>query len=423
MNYPDAVQTVYSYIKRRDALDKLRPQRVQAIMDATGNPERNIKAIHVAGTKGKGSTCAMIAAALQASGYRVGLYTSPHLHSIRERLKIAGQPISQAEFARLVERLKPYFDSTDGIGYPEVLTCMALHAFASNAVDFAVIEAHLGGRYDSTNVVQPVCTAITTIDYDHTAILGPTLTEIADQKAGIIKREVPVVIAPQTADVERVIREEAGAHAAPVHIPKLALSPPSTDGQRITLNGSMYHTNLIGQHQGVNLAVAVTVLQQLRQTGFIIDHDRAQTGLSAVEWGGRFEVIERDPALILDIAHNEAAARTLRATLDARYPQRRVFVYASKANKDVPAILSVLVRPQDHLIITQGGDPPTAPPDELTVIARQVLPDGAVQSIADSAQAVAQARALAQHDAAICVTGSIFLVADVRARLLNIPAD
>ncbi len=423
MPYSYAVQTVYSFIKRRDTLDTLRPQRLQMVLDATGNPERRLKTVHIAGTKGKGSTAAMIAAALRASGHRVGLYTSPHLHTIRERINIDGQPISQTEFAAHVERLKPHFDAADGMGYPEVLTCMALHAFAAHSVNIAVIEAHLGGRYDSTNVVQPVCTAITTIDYDHTDILGTTLPQIAAQKAGIIKPGVPVVVAPQSPAVTVVIQAEARAHTAPLITPAFKLAPPTPDGQRITMEGTRYHTNLIGGHQGMNLAVAVSVLVQLRKSGLAIDPERAQVGLSAVEWGGRMEVLEGNPPLILDVAHNAAAARTLRATLDALYPVRRVFVYASKANKDVRAILAALVRPQDQLIITQGGDPPTALPDDLAALAREALPDASVIVVADARNALEQARARAQSDAAICVTGSIFLVADVRALLLNIATE
>ncbi len=418
--FEDTVALVYSYIKRKNTLDTQRPQRVAAVLARTGEPHRMLKTLHVAGTKGKGSTCAMLAAALAANGYRVGLYTSPHLHNIRERIQVGGQPIDEETFTRMAFALKQHFDRVPGIGFPEVMTCLALHIFQQRSVDVAVIEAHLGGRYDATNVVQPECCAITTIDYDHTDILGKSLAQIAHQKAGIIKRGVPVVSAPQSAEVVPVLRREADKQSASLAVlgtdVPLDVHAMTPNGQSATVGGENYTTNLLGVHQGTNLAVAITVLNQL--TGFVLERERTQHGLLGVQWGGRLEVVREQPPVVLDIAHNVAAARVLRQSLDALYPGVPcTFVFGSKANKDVHGMLRTLVRNDDTLILTRSDDPPTADPAELAAIARaervQLLhQETSVRDATDKALMLATPGKL------VCVTGSIFVVAQAREHLL-----
>lgn len=422
-DYASALERVYRMIKQSPTLDTARPQRVMRVLERTGNPHLALQLVHIAGTKGKGSVCAMIASGGVSAGLRVGMYTSPHLHSLRERIRINGEPISMMDFVMLVERWMPYIEAEDGIGFTETLTVLALHAFAQAEVDLAIIETHVGGRYDATNAITPLVSAITTIDYDHTDLLGETLSEITYHKAGIIKSEVPVVTAPQPPDVVDILGAEAEERAAPLHIiDDLIVHPASSSGQVITLDKVNYHTNLIGMHQGINLAVALTVIDPFVKRTLPISRILAQPGLAVVRWGGRLEQVRTDPPLILDIAHNVAAAQTLRVTLDALYPNlRRVWVYGSKANKDVTAILQTLIQPKDSLILTQTQSPPTAPPTDLLRIKWTDTPPST--HIAPSVGAALQLADAIAHDGIIVITGSIFVVAAARALLLGIEPE
>ncbi len=418
--FDQALNTVYGYIRRDTALNPRRRGYVTAVMDATGRPHTRFDAVHIAGTKGKGSTAAMLAAALQANGYRVGLYTSPHLHRITERIQVNGRAMPDADFITTVEKLHPHFNAIDDVGYPEVITCLAFHHFAAENVDIAVIEAHLGGQHDATNIITPLCSVLTTIDYDHTDVLGNTLAKIARQKAGIIKPGVPVVSAPQSAEALTVIREQAATQNAPLTVTgqdnTLTLAPATADGQTITLDHQEWKTALIGQHQGINLAVAVSTLEQLK-AHYPLNDVASKHGFASVTWGGRLEIIRRDPLTLLDIAHNPAAARVLRQALDGVFSSApRVFIYGSKTNKDISGILRTLLREQDTLILTAAADPPTAPPDDLAAIAQSAGVQR-VQTAVTIADALNQAQSMLPAQGLICITGSIFVVAEARATL------
>lgn len=419
--YPDALQAVYSTIRLSQTLDTARPQRAAALLAQVGNPQARVPAIHIAGTKGKGSTAAMLAAALQADGLRVGLYTSPHLHTLRERVRVNGVPISQADFTHAVQQLMPHWGEA---GFTEVLTALALLYFASQHVDIAVIEAHLGGRYDATQVVLPRLSVITTLDYDHTEFLGHTLPEIAHHKSGIIRAGVPVVCAPQPADALAVVRQTALTQGAPLvvvgqDVPFESL-PPTRAGQSVVFGGQPYQTALLGAHQGVNLAIALAALQQFN--GGTVS-TAMQQGLASVSWGGRLELI--DPVL-LDIAHNAIAAQTLRqARQDLFAGESWVWVFGVKANKDMSAMLKALIAPQDTVIFTQVHSPSTTPPESLLAQAHALDLQAAGWLSAPSVPVALQlAQQQAQHTGArVCVAGSIFVVAAARALLLNIPPE
>ncbi|MEO0562820.1 MAG: cyanophycin synthetase [Chloroflexota bacterium] len=426
--YEDALRTIYGYINRRAVLDTERPARTRRLLELTGRPHDFLQVVHVTGTKGKGSVCAMLSAALLANGYRVGLYTSPHLHSLRERIQVDGDPISEDELADLVERLQMSFTAVEGLAFPEVMTALVLHYFVQRRVDVAVIEVHVGGMFDATNVLQyrTLASVINTIDYDHTDILGDTLASIAYHKTGIIQRQRPVISAEQPLEARRVITEEATLDNAQLTTMgsdvAITIAPPNEKNQAVLVSDEHFETNLRGVHQGANLALAVTTLRQIDPNRLLLRNIHA--GWDRVVWPGRLEtVIDNDGvSWLLDIAHNPAAARALADYLDTVYGgRRRVIVYGSKADKNVEAILSVIVRRGDELVLAATESPPTAPPTDLLPYAprervRVVKADGVVD-------AMGIARRIAGEKDLLLVTGSIFVVAVARAHLLHIPAE
>jgi dihydrofolate synthase/folylpolyglutamate synthase len=424
LTYSQALDTVYSYIRYSKTLDTARVDRSHTMLHRTGNPQKKFPTIHVTGTKGKGSVCAMLAAVLRANGLRVGMYTSPHLHSLRERIQVDGKPISTDTFAALVERLRLHFQAVDGIGFPEVMTALALQHFADEMVDVAVIEVHVGGTFDATNVITPQCSVITRIDYDHTDFLGDTLTSIATHKAGIIKPGVPVVTAPQVKEALDVIRTQAEAKSAQLTVVgkdiPFTVVPASADGQEIALHGKPYRTNLRGIHQGENLAVAVSALQVVAQSLSLND---ISAGLDAVNWPGRLEKVV-DPTIdrsyLLDIAHNPAAADALAAYREAVYPgETWTIIYGSKGNKDIEDILTAIVREGDTLVLTQVHDPDTT---DVNTLRGRVLSSGPENVTIATEPRLSAALTHAYGDRT-CITGSIFVVAAARALLLGIEPE
>lgn len=428
LTYDAALRAVYARIRSKPArLDQNRPARARELLACIGSPQQHIPAvIHVTGTKGKGSVAVMLAAALAANGYRVGLYTSPHLHDLRERVQINGQLIPEADFAALVTELYPYFDTIPGLGFPETLLALAMGHFAAQAVDVAVVEVHVGGQYDATNVFERSTAVITTIDYDHTEYLGNTLPEIAAHKAGIIKPGGTVIVAPQTEAVQQVIAAQAARRSAKTvfvgaDVP-YALMPASQQGQAVRVirgrHERVFRSPLIGQHQGVNLAVTLATLHHL--DGITLDDNVTQVGLDRAQWGGRLEWIAGRPAVLLDIAHNPRAAVVLRETLDALFPdQRRLWVFGCKPRKDAPAMLSALLQPGESVYLTKVDNPPTMATADLAAIAGGLGFPLDVHKVAPPAWALNQAQEAAAADDLVIVTGSLYVVAAARAALLK----
>jgi dihydrofolate synthase / folylpolyglutamate synthase len=425
--YQEALQVIYGYIRYSQTLDKQRVSRSREVLRRIGDPQAQVPVIHVTGTKGKGSVCAMLAAVLRANGRRVGLYTSPHLHTLRERIQINGHPIDQADFAALVDHLRPTFEAVPGVGFPEVMTALAFHYFAAQHVDIAVIEVHVGGRYDATNVITPLCSVVNMIDYDHTDLLGPTLAQIAHHKAGIIKPDVPVICGPQPAEALAVLREQATAQTAPMTLigqdVSIMTEPPTMVGQSVWVDGEQYTTNLCGTHQGVNLALAVMTLQTLAP---LLSLHTLRAGLMHIHWPGRLEYVRHNAtAYLLDIAHNPAAAASLRAYRDAVFPgEPWTFVFGAKANKDANKILRTITHTEDRLILTQVQQPQTATPAQLAALldAYGHLRLASVRQIPQLPQAIATTSAR-PDEMLVCVTGSIFVVAAARAYILGLPAE
>ena len=438
---------------RRHFADVVNLETIRALLEALGNPQERFRSLHLAGTKGKGSTAALCEGALRAAGYRTGLYTSPHLLCMRERIRLNGAPVSEAQLVALVRQVQPIAEalrerhnaparSLNPPTFFEIYTAMAFLAFAEAEVDLAVIETGLGGRLDATNVVQPLVTAITTIGRDHVDILGDTLPQIAREKAGIIKAGVPVALAPQEAEVEAVIRERAAELGAPLRLaPRVRawgrvrpLEPPG-DGERgqgawglgtgeggeipapqqtvalQTAEGELrVRLPLPGRHQWDNLAVAWAAVEALGEAGLPVSRQQFARGVAGVRWPGRLEIAGVRPWLVLDCAHNQPSLRALAAALPALLSYRRlILVYGLSADKDVAAATAEIAPLADVVVLTQALVHRALWVDQLaraTWSAWRTTPH--VTWTVE--EALAQARALAGPEDCVCVTGSVFVV-------------
>ncbi len=400
--------------------------RIRAVLADLGHPERRWPAVHVGGTNGKGSTCALLAAGLQASGYRTGLYTSPHMHTVRERIQVDGEPVGEPVVLAWLPTLRDLAARHPGLTTFEALTALAFDHFARAAVDVAVIEVGLGGRLDTTNVVAPAATVLTPIGLDHTQVLGDTVDQIAADKAGIFKPGVPVISAPQVAAAAAVVAAAAARIGAPVTWVGRDVTWRAGDatpwGQAIAVDvpgGRRYATRigLAGPHQAVNAATAVAALDGLARAGWAITPATVAGGLAAARWPGRFECL-RAPgaggaAVVVDGAHNPPAAAVLGAALDACFPGRpRWLILGLSSDKDAGGILDALLGGVDRVIAARAAHPRAMPAD--AVAAAVAERGGRAEAAMSPAAALEAALAEAPADAVVVAAGSIFLAADVR---------
>jgi dihydrofolate synthase/folylpolyglutamate synthase len=409
--------------------------RMRALLAALGNPHEQIRTVHVAGTVGKGSTVAMVASMLEGCGYGVGRYTSPHLMDVRERIVINKRKVSKAEFTALVGRVAAAAARLpDDPTYFEVLTAAAFKYFADRVVDVAVIETGLGGRLDSTNVLTPLVTAITRIDYDHTQILGRTLPEIAREKAGIFKRGVPALSVEQAPEVEQELRAKAAALDVPLRILNKDIEFSSRFG---TSEGLGHHTRvclltedvqfmhlpvpLAGEHQAFNCGLALAVIATLRRCGLQLGEQALHAGLAATVVPGRMELVWREPRIIIDGAHNPAAVGALMRTVGAYMPyDSMICVFGCCEDKDIPKMLSQVALGGDKVIFTRArGVARAAAPEELH---RQFAErTGKMSQVAPSlTEALKLATRAVGRDDLICVTGSFYLAGEARKYLRDV---
>jgi dihydrofolate synthase/folylpolyglutamate synthase len=420
---------------RRHFADVVNLDTIRALLGALGNPQERFPSLHLAGTKGKGSTAALCEAALRAAGYRTGLYTSPHLLSMRERIRLDGAPISEQEVVELVQQVQPAVQSLrkrPGLNPPtffEIYTAMAFLAFAQAPVQIAVVETGLGGRLDATNVVHPLVTAITTVGRDHMDILGDTLAQIAREKAGILKPGVPVCLAEQEPEVEGVILARAEEIGAPVRRAPRArgssrrrpLDPPA-DGQPLpgaaqavrleTAQGELrVRLPLAGRHQWGNLAVAWAALEALGERGFPVRRRQFVQGVESLHWPARLEVVGARPWLVLDCAHNAPSLRALAAALPEALRYRRlILVYGLSADKEIEAATAEIAPLADAVVLTQALVHRALWVDRLARATWSAW-RGTPHLAWTVEEALAQARELAEPEDCICVTGSVFVVA------------
>jgi dihydrofolate synthase/folylpolyglutamate synthase len=399
--------------------------RVERILEAVGSPQRRFRSVHVAGTKGKGSTAAMIESCLRTAGYRTALYTSPHLHTFRERIRVGGEKIGRDEVVALVKELRSLIERMPEVTTFEVITTMGFLYFARSDVDVAVVEVGLGGRLDATNVLSPEVAVITSISLDHTYLLGDTLGEVAREKGGIIKSGIPTVSAPQRAEAIQALEAIGQRIGSPlVEVCRdwdYDAGPADREGQSFTVrriaDGSPlegeYWIPLLGRHQLENAASAVATLDLLRERGFELPVQAVHQGLRDVEWPGRLEILSQDPLVVVDCAHNPYSARTLREALNEWFPDRSwVLVFGASADKDIAGMLEALLSISDYTIVTRADHPRAVAPIELADIVAEV--GGGAEVSLNVKKSLERALAMMNPDNGLLATGSIFLVADMR---------
>jgi dihydrofolate synthase / folylpolyglutamate synthase len=454
ISYREALDYLYSYTnfehKRIDQYtpDKIDPGRPARLLALLGNPHRRYPAVHIAGTKGKGSVAALCAAAMRAAGLKTGLYTSPHLVDFRERFRVLTPAdgdgrISEARFTELVQEIRSVVDQVPGLTWFELVTAVGFLFFAREAVDVAVIEVGLGGRLDATNVITPLVSVITSLSLDHTELLGNSLAEIAGEKGGIIKPGVPVVVAPQAPEALARLQEIAVVQQSPLvlvgrdYLSEVLTSGPGGQTIRVStrlatgdapsrpLQPRTVTIPLAGAHQQENSVVALAALDVVRHHFPSLSDQAARLGMAQVSWPGRLQLLDPPPAaltggrasapILLDSAHNPHSAQLLAQTLLATYSYRKLWlVLGITADKNVAGILEPLLPLADVTFVTRSSHPRAAEPELLRQIAAES--GHRVTPYPVLVEAVTAALERAGPDDLICVTGSIFVVGDLLNR-------
>lgn len=410
--------------------------RIRLLLERLGNPHLRTPTVHITGTKGKGSIAATIASVLNAQGYNAGLFTSPHLHTFRERIQLGGQPVSEEEFASLVAAIWPVVESMNSQGSLgevttfEMLTAMAFFHFAQRRAGVQVIEVGLGGRLDSTNVVRPRVCVITSISLDHTQILGDTVERIARDKAGIIKPGCVAVTSPQVpgvmAELEEACRHQGVPLVSVERECQWTLEDHDLEGQSFTVTASWgeFHlrTPLLGGYQLENAATVLATVHTLEECGFPVSRNSLSQGFSTVRWPVRMEVLAREPLVVADGAHNPYSAGKLREALRQYFSfARLIYVVGLSADKNISGIVQELAPGADLAVVTRSRHPRAVAPgllaQEFRAVRVEALPVEGVEAALQYALGQATARDL------LVVTGSLFVAAEAREMILGIPPE
>jgi len=440
MTYLQVIKYLESFINYEKATEypykeSLKLERIGGFLKTVGNPQDRLRCIHVAGSKGKGSTCAFITYILREAGYRVGLYTSPHLSDFRERIRVL-EPrgaarssknefegmISRESLRGLVERLKPAIEAYNHkskygpLSFFEVYTALAFIYFLEKRVDFAVLETGLGGRLDATNVVHPLVCAITPISYEHTQKLGNTLEEIAGEKSGIIKGRGQIVIsAPQENIAMRVIKAKCKAMNARIYSVGKEIKYMPQKGY-FSVKGRLHNysglsVNLIGRHQLINAAVAIGLAEGLKEKGVTIASEAIKNGIATTVWPGRCEIVKRKPFVVLDGAQNLASAATLKKAIQENFRYRKlILVLGISSDKDIKGICAQLSSLAEKIILTRANSPRAVAPHILAGF----FQDKENYLAANVKQAQELSFRLAGKEDLILVSGSLFVVGEFR---------
>jgi len=407
-------------------------ERMRQFLQPFGNPQQAYPVIHVAGTKGKGSVCALCASALQAAGYKVGLYTSPHMQDYAERIQLNSEPIPHATLIELVEEFRPALEQRKQLTTFEITTALAFVYFAQQGANAVVAEVGLGGRLDATNIVTPLVSVITSISYDHTQVLGNTLEEIAAEKAGIIKPGVPAIISPQKEAARLVFERIAAERGSPLlqvgRDYRYSERDASLQGQSLEVwragaeqaaKPIRLSIPLLGAHQLENAATAYAALDTARGRGLTVDDRAIERGFASVDWPGRFEILREKQPLVVDSAHNPDSAMRLRQTLEAYFPAWPVvLIFGASEDKDIAGILAELAPLTSQVIFTRSYHPRAIEPAKLLDLAATYgIPSLAVPAVED---ALNEALRLAGSERLILATGSLFVAAGVRQCWYNL---
>lgn len=408
-------------------------ERMKKLLSLVGNPHKKIPTVHIAGTKGKGSTATMLARMLESNGYTIGLYTSPHLLHLHERIVVNSQMISQSEMLGLMNRIHASLEKmakTDAPSFFEIMTALAFLHFTDKKADLGIIETGLGGRLDSTNVISPELVGITSISIDHQYQLGETIDRIAEEKAGIFKRGVPIVTVHQHPDAMAVLKSRANSVQAPLHVTggdidfsyrfetsredgphtRICLATPTSKFEHIKVP-------LYGKHQAINCGLALAMLDKLKSSGYDIDNEKATEGLNGVFLPGRMEMIYQDPRIMIDAAHNAASIKALIHAIGQNIPyDSMVMIFGCNSDKDVKGMLHQLQYGADKVIFTRSNSTKAMSPDELGDMYTEIC-----GKMYQTALSLGEALRLAQNaiskEDLICITGSFYLIGQAKSRL------
>ncbi len=425
MTYPETIEFLYGI---RLFGQKLGLETMQYLLRLMNNPQDSLRFIHIAGTNGKGSVAAMLHAILSKAGYKTGLYTSPHLVSFCERFQVNGKPIAETDVVRLVEEIKPLLERVGA--HPEfraptffeAVTAMALRYFQEQQADVVVWETGLGGRLDATNVVTPLASVITNIAFDHTQYLGEMLAQIATEKCGIIKPGIPVITATATEEPLRVIRRAAGTHGCKLTVvgQDIRATRLSEDEQcqRVDVSGTRHDYGpltvpLLGAHQTINCATAIAALEA---SGLSVTPGQVHEGLVQTTWPGRFQIVNHDPMVVLDGAHNAAASERLAATLREHFAGRRLtLILGVLRDKNYDQMCQILAPLAGRVLCVPVNSERTSAPDELARWCKAANPPAPITIARNLAEAYALARR--ENAEVIVIAGSLFLVGEALDRL------
>ncbi len=425
MNYQEALNYIHGTYKFGK---KIGLTNIQELLRRLGNPEKQLKIIHVAGTNGKGSVSSFIHGGLKAAGYQVGLFTSPYLETFRERMQINGVKISEDQLVRSTMKVKEKIGDMvqEGKHHPsefEVVTAIALDYFYRQSVDFLVLEVGLGGRFDATNAVEePILSIITNIGYDHTEYLGDTIDKIAYEKAGIIKNKVPVILYPQEKEaMERILRvaEDKEAPVLPVDFSSLTIEGASLGEQRfsVTVNNQEYNPvslRLLGSYQIYNSITALTALEYLKSTGQVdYDVSAIREGFYNTRWPGRFEILRENPLTIIDGAHNPQAAKALTETIRQHLPKASItFVVGMLLDKDIQSFMDEIAPLGARFVLTKPFGPRAAEPETLGQMLRtQGKPLYLEPRVSE---AIDKAFSITEEEEVVVLVGSLYMIGEAR---------
>jgi dihydrofolate synthase/folylpolyglutamate synthase len=435
MTYEEALAYWYAHVnyeQRTPGPSDLKLERMRELARRLGEPQKRLRVIHVAGSKGKGSTSALLEAVLRRAGYRTGLFTSPHLCRVEERFQVDGEAIRPDELAALLTEVREVEAGLSPTFF-EIATAVGFLHFVRRLAEAVVLEVGLGGRLDSTNVCRPALTVITSISYDHTNLLGDHLAAIAREKAGIVKQGRPAVSGATAPEARAVIEEVCAARQAPLRqlgvdfsyrhrparvtaegtvLPRVAVRTRERDWPELELS-------LLGEHQAANAAVAVACVEELRSLGWRLPDAAVEAGLREARWPARLEVCGRAPFVVLDCAHNVASAEALVEALRSSFPPgRRWLVFAGSGDKDLAGMFRALAPHFAGAFLTRyTSSPRGAPPEQLLALWRSCgdVPAEVCRTPAEAWQA---ARARAGPDDLVVVTGSVFLAGELRPLLV-----
>lgn len=430
MNYNEALQFIHESHKfgMRLGLDN-----IKKLLELLGDPQNNLKIIHVAGTNGKGSTCSFISSILKESGYKVGLYTSPFLETFTERIRVNGENIREEEVGKIVSLIKEKIEImvSEGYSYPtefEIVTAMAFYYYNQEKVDFVALEVGLGGRYDATNVIdKPVVSAITSISLDHTGILGDTLAKIAFEKGGIIKEDCPTIVYPQQEEASEVIKNicaEKKSKYIECDFKNIEIKSSNINSQiyNCNINGKELRDleiKLIGDHQIKNSIVALNVIEYLNDIKITnISEENIRKGLLETKWPGRIEKISENPMFIIDGAHNEEGAKSLANSIDKYFENKnKILVIGMLEDKDIESVLDLLIPKFNNVITTTPDNPRAIDANKLKEkIERYNIEVTCKPNIKE---AVDYALEISNKDDVIISAGSLYMIGNVRTIIVN----